>query len=247
MRAGADVRAWLLIAGSELRLLRRSAFAVVMAAVLPAALAALIVWAEGDTGKAGWPAAAGLSSVTLIAFTMYAAGTTNLVVRRQQFVLKRLRTSGASDTAVVAGVLTPFVVLTLLQTVLLFGIVAVADGRAPAAPWLPAVAVGAGTVVAGLLAVATATITSAAELAQLTTAPVALAFCGGGLWVAATAPGDVTWAMLALPGGSVTQLTRLGWHDAAPGGLTAAVAALLLVAAVGTPLAVRALRWDPRR
>ena len=237
--------AWLLIAGAELTLVRRSVLTVVMAAALPTAIGLLIVWAEGDTGRAGWGAAAGLLLVMLTALTAYVGGTTALAARRQQFVLKRLRTSGASDTAIVAGMLAPLALLTVVQTVVLFGIIAVADGAVPRRPGVLLLAAVAGTVVACVLAIATAAFTSAPELAQLTTSPIALAFLGGGFWAADLPPGDVAGAMVALPGVSVMQLARAGWDGAGPIG--PAILALVLLATLGTAVAVRVFRWDPRR
>ena len=64
------------LAGAEFRLLARSPFAIVMAGLLPAAIGLLIVWAEQDSGRAGWGGAAGLLLVTLVAFTAYTAPTT---------------------------------------------------------------------------------------------------------------------------------------------------------------------------
>jgi ABC-2 type transport system permease protein len=206
----------------------------------------LVVWAEGDTGRAGWGGAAGLILVTLMGFTAYAAGTTVLAARRQQFVLKRLRTSGASDTAIIVGVVMPSAALTVAQTVVLFGIVGVHGGLPAVRPVPLLLAVVMGAAVAAVLAVLTAAFTATPEAAQLTTSPIGLAFFGGGLWVVSTPPGEVTWAMLALPGGSIAQLTRIGWGEPVAGQGGAVVALALLVLVV-TPLAVRAFSWDPRR
>jgi ABC-2 type transport system permease protein len=234
------MRAFLLIARAEARLLWRSAFSVTMAAALPTAIGLLIVWAEGDTGKAGWGGAAGLLLVTLMALTAYTAGTTTLAARRQQFVLKRLRLSGASDSAIIAGTLAPLAVLTVVQTGVLFAALAAAGGLPSIAVTPLLAAVGAGTLAACVLAVATAAVTPVPEVAQLTTGPIALAFIGGGLWAVRSPPGALPWPALALPGAAVTELTR----DARP---LAAVTALLLLTAVVTPVAVRAFHWDPRR
>jgi ABC-2 type transport system permease protein len=237
---------WALIAGAELRMLRRSVPAVAMGAVLPAALGLLIVWAEHDTGRAGRGTATGLQLTVLLALTTYVTGTTTLVSRRVQSVLKRLRTSGASDAAVLTGILLPSGSLMVLQAVIVF----VAGGAwLPGPVWAPLTAVGAGILVAGLFAVVTARWTPAPELAQLTTTPLALTFLGGAFWVARTPATDVTWWMLSLPGAAVTQLARLGGNEpgmTTAGGL-AATAALLILAAAVAPLAVRALRWDPRQ
>ena len=237
--------AWALIGGAELRMLARSAPAVVMGAVLPAALGLLIVWAEHDTGKAGRGAATGLQLTVLLALTAYGAGTTTLVSRRAQAVLKRLRTSGASDAAVLTGMLLPSALLTLLQTVI---VVLAGGGPLPGRAWAPIAAVLAGLLVAGLFAVATSGWTAAPELAQLTTSPLALAFLGGAFWAARTPAAEVQWWMLALPGVPVTQLARLGWDEpemTTTDGLVATAALLILAVAV-TPFVTRLVRWDPR-
>lgn len=237
--------AWVLIAGAELRMLTRSVPTVAMAVVLPMALGLLIVWAEHDTGRAGRATAVGLQLTLLLTLTTYAAGTTILVSRRGQSVLKRLRCSGASDAAVLTGVLFPSALLMVLQA----GVVlAVGRTSLPGNAWAPIAAAVGGALVAGLFAVLTSAWTSAPELTQLTIAPLALAFAGGALWVARTPAAEVAWWMLVLPGGPVTQLARLGWQEPAvttADGL-AAVAALLIVAAVVAPLAAHTMRWDPR-
>lgn len=228
-------------------MLRRSASAVTMAAIVPTTIGLLIVWAEADTGQASWGAAAGLLLITLTTLTAYAAGTTTLAARRQQCALKRLRLSGASDTAIIAGILAPLALLTILQILLLIGVIAVAEGLPPIRPALLLVAVGTATTTACVLAIATATFTPAPELAQLTTSPIALAIVGGGLWAARTPPADVAWQTLALPGVSITQLTRLAWHEPGATRPAEAIIALMILIVVVTPVAVRAFTWDPRR
>ncbi|GIE55400.1 ABC-2 type transport system permease protein [Actinoplanes octamycinicus] len=239
-------RHWLLIAGSEFTLLRRSPFTLVMGAVLPAALGLMILWAEADTGRAGPGATAGLLLVTVIALTSYVSGTTTLAARRRQSVLRRLRASGASDAAILAGVLAPSAALTAAQILLLFGIAAAGDGLGPVAAGPLLLAVVAGTTLGCALAALTAAVTSAPELAQLTTSPIALAWLGGALWTARTAPDEVSTLMLALPGAAVTQLARIAWHVPGATGLFPAAVFLVLPALVAVPMAARLFRWDPR-
>ena len=231
------------LVGAELRLLARSPYAIVMAGVLPAALALLVLWAESDTGKVGWGATAGIMLVSLVAFTAYTGGTTALAARRRQFVLKRLRTSGLPDAAVLAGVLAPLFLVTLAQAVVLVGIMTAA-GHRPPQPWPLAVAALAGAGPGCVLAVATATVTSGPEVAQLTTTPIALAFFGGGMWVAMTPAADVSWAMLAVPGVPVAHIARAAWDDGSIP--VAAVAALVVLMIAVGPAAVRTFTWDPR-
>ncbi|MCU7723901.1 ABC transporter permease [Actinoplanes sp. KI2] len=237
------MRAWLLLAGAEFTMLRRSAFTLSMGAVLPLALGGLILWAEADTGRAGPGTAAGLLLVTLITLTAYVSGTTTLASRRQQNVLRRLRGSGASDPAILAAALTPPAALTLAQALLLS--VALDLRGVRHGPLL--LAVLAGILVACALAALTAAFTSAPELAQLTTTPIALAFLGGALWAARTPPAEVGWAMTLLPGAAITQLTRIAWRVPGSGGSLIAVALLLGTAVAAVAVATRVFRWDLRR
>ena len=232
------------IIAAELRLLTRSWFAVVMAGVLPAAVGLMIVWAEQDTARAGWGGAAGLLLNSLVALTAYASGTTALAARRQQFVLKRLRMSGVADPAILAAMLTPVFLLTLAQAAVLMVFVAAA-GHRPANPGLLVVATLGATAAGCALALATAVVTPTPEVAQLTTAPIGLAFLGGALWALQTPPGEVDRAMLAVPGVPVTQIVRSAWDGGGPAG--ASIVALAVLTVVVLPGAVRLFSWDPRR
>ncbi|GGN72894.1 hypothetical protein GCM10010112_41700 [Actinoplanes lobatus] len=237
------MRAWLLLAGAEFTMLRRSAFTLAMGAVLPLALGGLILWAEADTGRAGPGTAAGLLLVTLVTLTAYVSGTTTLASRRQQNVLRRWRGSGASDPAILAAALTPPAVLTLAQVLLL----SVALDLRGVRPGPLLLAVLAGIVAACALAALTAAFTSAPELAQLTTTPIALAFLGGAFWVARTPPAEVGWAMTLLPGAAITQLTRIAWEVPGTDGSLVAVALLLVTAVAAVAAATRVFVWDLRR
>lgn len=240
-------RAWLLIAGTEVTLLRRSGFALVFGVVLPVALGLSILWAEADTGRAGQGAGVGLVLVTLMTLTAYVSATTTLAARRQQSVLRCLRHSGASDLAILLGSLVPSALLTLAQTAMLLGVVAAADGLGRVKPVPLLLAIVAGTAVACALAALTAAFTSAPELAQLTTTPIALAFLGGALWTARVPPDEVSWSMLALPGAAVTQLARLAWQMPGAAGQLPAVLSLTLTAVAAAAIASRVFIWDLRR
>ncbi|GAA4934839.1 ABC transporter permease [Actinoplanes utahensis] len=237
----------MLIAGAEFTLLYRHRMTLAMGAILPVALGLLILWAEADSGRAGSGTAAGLVLVTLITLTAYVSGTTILAGRRQQSVLRRLRTSGASDTAILVGSLAPSALLTVVQAGFLLGLVMASGGSLPVdlAPLLLAVVTG---VVAGCgLAALTAAFTSAPELAQLTTTPIGVAFLGGAMWVMRTPPDEVTWSMLALPGGAVTQLARMAWQVPGATGLVPAATSLVITAVLAVVVAVRVFVWDLRR
>ncbi|GID30526.1 ABC transporter permease [Paractinoplanes brasiliensis] len=239
------------LATAELLLLRRSALVALIAIAQPIGLGILLAFLTRDSGLAAdYGSAAALQLLLLLASTPYMAGTTALAARRQHGVLKRWRTSGASDADLIIGLLSPYALLAVVQAVLLCTVTAVIGGDAPARWWPLAVGVLGGTAMAGALAFATAAFTRTPELAQLTTAPVFLALFGGGMWVTMTPPDEVTWVMLAVPGAAVAQLVRVGWNGAAPGQLLGqtwpSMVALSVLAALAVALAFRVFRWETR-
>jgi ABC-2 type transport system permease protein len=144
--------------------------------------------------------------------------------------------------------LLPLALLVVVQAVVLVGTTIAVTGEWPHAWWPLVLATIGGTALAAALAFVTAAFTATPEMAQVTTLPVFLALFGGAFWVAATPPGEVTWAMLAVPGGAVAQLVRLGWDGAALSASTVAppLVAMAVTAAAVAWLAGRVFRWQPR-
>jgi ABC-2 type transport system permease protein len=237
-------RAWALLAVAELKLLIRSPLVAATAILAPLAMG-LFLLGNKEFHSGGMAA---LQLLALIGFTPYAGATTTLTARRQQLVLKRLRTSPASDREIIAGILAPLVLLVVVQSVVLLVTTSVVTDSTPRTWWPLVLAVAGGTALGAALAFATAAITSTPEMAQVTTLPVFLALFAGGIWVGASEPHEVTWAMVAVPGGAVAQLVRLGWDGT---GLTAstvvpAVVAMVVTVLASVWLASRVFRWQPR-
>jgi ABC-2 type transport system permease protein len=251
MTAHRTAPAWAVIAAAELVLLRRSVLVALIAIAQPIGLGVLLVLvARNGDAQADYGSAAALQLLVLLGCTPYMGGTTALAARRQHGVLKRWRTSGASNADLIVGLLSPYALLVVVQAVLLFTVTAAVGGDAPARWWPLAVGVLGGTLMAGALAFATAAFTRTPELAQLTTIPVFLALFGGAMWVTVTPPGEVSWAMLAVPGAAVAQLVRAGWHGIAPGQLLdqagPSIVVLLAMTALSVALAFRLFRWESR-
>jgi ABC-2 type transport system permease protein len=181
-----------------------------------------------------------MQMLMLIGCTPYAAATTALAARRHGSVLKRLRTTPLSSAGILAGVLTPYALVGLVQAVVLTGVTRAAGGPRPERWWPMVLAVLLGTLLAAAFAVATAVVTPVPELAQLTTVPVFLGFFGGGLWRLGT--DAMSWPMLLLPGASLTDLIRMSWQ--VPG--SPCIAPGLAVAFVAGALGLRWFRWDAR-
>src|SRR5690606_3879112 len=172
-----------------------------------------------------------------------------LTSRREQLYLKRLRSSPASTTEIVAGLTAPLVGLLLAQVAVAFVATAVATGEAPARPALLVLAAGTGCLTCIGLAFFTAAFTRTSEAAQFTTFPGFLALVGGAIWVHMTPAGEVAAPMLAVPGAAVAQLNRYGWDAGLPAGPDAVLPPLIAavaVAALAAYLATRTFRWQPR-
>ena len=251
MTAQRSVPAWAVLASAELILLRRSALVALTAIAVPIGLGIGMVFLTRNSGaETDYGTAAAMQLLLLLGCTPYMAGTTALAARRQHAVLKRWRTSSASNTELIIGLLSPYALLVVVQAVLLFTVTAVVGDDPPAQWWPLAVGVLGGTLMAGALAFATAAFTRTPELAQFTTAPVFLALFGGGMWVTMTPPDEVTWAMLAVPGAAVAQLARAGWNGTAPGQLVdqswPSIVVLFAMTAMSVALALRVFRWESR-
>jgi ABC-2 type transport system permease protein len=232
---------WVVLATSELRLLVRSPVAVVNAVLFPVAIGAGWVLLARDTGKDLGADAVAMQILVLLGFTPYAGAVGVLVARRHELVLQRLRTTALSGAGALAGLLSPYVLVVLVQAALLAGVTAAAGGPGPDRWWPPLVALLAGTVLAVALAVLTAAVTPVPELVQLTTVPVVLSLFGGGLWLLHT---PLTWPMLPVPGVAIAGLVRLGWQ---PGSVVPCLLAVLILTLVTAGLATRVFRWDRRQ
>lgn len=238
------MKPWALLAVAELKLVIRSPLAAATAILAPLAMG-LFMLGNRELGSSTLVA---VQLLSLLGFTPYAGATTTLAARREQLVLKRLRTSPASDREIVAGMLLPLAALVVVQAVILIASTIAVTGSWPHQWWLLALAVAGGTALASGLAFVTAAFTTSPEMAQVTTLPMFLALFGSAFWVGASPPDEVTWAMVAVPGGAVAQLVRLGWDGA---GITAStvvpsVVAMAVSAVAVAWLAGRVFRWQPR-
>jgi ABC-2 type transport system permease protein len=242
------MKPWALLTVAELKLLVRSPLAASTAILAPLAMGLFFLFGDQNALPAGHAGVVTMQLLALLGFTPYAAATTVLAARRQQLVLKRLRTSPASEGAIVAGMVLPLALLVVVQSAAFVAMAIVTTGSAPRAWWALVLAVVGGTVLAVALAFVTAAFTSRPELAQVTTLPGFLALFMGGFAVAGVAVDEVPWALLAVPGAPIAQLVRLGWDGAglSPSTVVPSVAAMIVTASASAWLAGRVFRWQPR-
>ncbi|MFI5568025.1 ABC transporter permease [Streptomyces sp. NPDC051740] len=244
------------LARAELTLLGRSKGTLVAALFVPLVLPLSVRSAaeEMDLAEAGLtpgavvlPAAVGFS----LLFAVYSALVGVFVVRREELVLKRLRTGELRDAEILGGSALPSVLTGLVQCLVLITACAVLlDMSAPSAPHLAVLGLLLGLVMCAALAAVTAAFTRTAESAQVTPMPLLMiSMIGSGMFVPLELlPDQVASVCELLPLTPVVTLVRGGWT----GGLSAAEALGALVTAVAwTLLAVFAVRrwfrWEPRR
>ncbi len=187
----------------------------------------------------------------VLIFAVYANLTGAYVTRREELVLKRLRTGEASDSEILAGAALPSVVLGVLQCVLLLvGGAALMDLGAPERPELVAAGVILGMVMMVGLAAVSATFTRTTEASQITTFPViAISAVGSGIVIPLDVFPDTLGEICSLlPVSPVMELVRGGWAGTldGPDSLKALGVAVLWI--VLSMLAVRKwFPWEPRR
>ncbi|WP_328872370.1 ABC transporter permease [Streptomyces sp. NBC_00287] len=244
------------LARAELTLFGRSKGMIVAAVFVPlvlpfsvrAAVEDMDLAEHGlDVGQVLLPGAIGFS----LLFAVYSALIGVFVGRREELVLKRLRTGELRDREILAGAALPPVAIGLVQAlVLVAGCTVLLDVAAPKAPHLAVLGLLFGLVMCAALAAVTASFTRTVESAQVTSLPlVMVSMVASGIAVPLELlPEPMASVCALLPLSPVITLVRGGWtgslsaYEALGALLTALAWTVLAVFAVG-----RWFRWEPRR
>jgi len=251
--AAARVKA---LARAELTLFGRSKGMIVTAVFVPLVLPVSVRTVAEDmdlkgtglnVGTVVLPGAIGFS----LLFAVYSALVGVYVGRREELVLKRLRTGELRDGEILAGTALPAVTTGLVQSlVLAVACTVLLDVPAPKAPHLAVLGLLLGLAVCALLAAVTASVTRTVESAQVTALPlVMVAMVGSGMTVPLELlPDRMASVCELLPLTPVITLIRGGWtgelsvYETIGPVLTALAWTAAGVFAVG-----RWFRWEPRR
>lgn len=111
------------IARSELVQILRNRAVLVTSLIMPMAASAFFIAYREDFEELGSLGYVGAVLVfTIGAFTLYATTVTTLAARRQNLFLKRLRSTAASDPAILSGLVLPISVISLLQVTVILGV-----------------------------------------------------------------------------------------------------------------------------
>ncbi|MFD7611312.1 ABC transporter permease [Streptomyces sp. NPDC059828] len=244
------------LARAELTLLVRNRTALFVALLMPLAMVGVLRSAltpealEGTGIRLGDALLSGGIGMVLI-LVVYLNVTSALVARREELVLKRLRTGEVSDTEILGGTALPAAVLAIAQSaVLVVAGAVVLDTDPPQRPELLVAGLLLGTVLMTALAAVTSSVTRTVESAQLTTTPLFLVSAfGSGLFVPLdTLPDRLLPLCEVLPMTGVVRLVEAGLHGGADAPELARAALSVLVWTLLSVFAVRRwFRWEPRR
>jgi ABC-2 type transport system permease protein len=248
------VRRTMALTRANVTLLLRNRTTLIYALFVP--LAPLILLFTFDTDTTAGGGATALANVALMGalFPVYYNVLSQMVTRRDELVLKRLRTGETRDGEIIASLVLPGLVLMLAISLLGVPVALAAGEQFPAN--LPLYLVGALVVgaVFAALALWTAAWTRNAEAAQMTSMPVIVLAVAGGL--APALPERIGDVLAYTPGGALVDLVRISWYgldgETAVGladGLVAAatpLGVLVAWAVLTCVLASRSMRWEPR-
>lgn len=243
------------LARAELTLLGRNKGTLFAALFVPLVLP-VSVWSASKemdldgagltTGTLVLPAAIGFS----LLFAVYSALVGVFVVRREELVLKRLRTGELRDIEILGGSALPALLSGLAQCVLLaVGCFALLDLSAPSALHLTVLGVLLGLVMCAALAAVTASYTRTGESAQVTPLPfMFVSMLGSGMFVPLELfPDKLASVCELLPLTPVITLVRGGWTGDLSGAETlGAVVTAVAWTAVAVFAVRRRFRWEPR-
>ncbi|MDO8212094.1 ABC transporter permease [Conexibacter sp. CPCC 206217] len=241
-------------------LLSRNRLAFVYAAVLPLLPLALLF--SGERGSVATGAGSIVTMFLVIAlFPVYYNVLAQFVSRRDELVLKRMRTGESRDAELLVSIALPGAISALVLSAVAIPVAAALGQPLPVNPLLYVALALLSVIMFTAFAYWTAAWTRSAEAAQLTSMPIILIASLGPLTNSITGMSERLRDVLSLtPGAAVSDLVRIGWFGLdGPGAeqttLTFAetwsqAARPLAVMAAWTYLAVvlarRSMRWEPR-
>ena len=185
-----------------------------------------------------------ISSVLMVAWLLpvYYNILSIIVTRRDELVLKRLRTGEARDGELLLSMCLPGIAISLVVAALA-AVVATVIGHAPGSPATYLLAAVGGSVLCAALAVWTASWTRNAEAAQMTSLPVFMLLTVG--MFGRALPEQAQEYVALTPGGALDALARLSWGVDVDAVRAAAV--VVVWTCVALWIARRSMRWEPRR
>ena len=202
------------LAKAETLLLMRNRTAVANSIALPLIMVgALFAVGAFEASPNSGAAAVSALAVMALCFVTYYNLVTTYVARRQDLVLKRLRTGQVGDVGILAAVAAPSIVVTVIQVVVgTAALLAIGVDLSMSNPLLPLVGLLLGTIAFVVLAAASTVFTKTAETAQITTMPMIMisTALSGMFFPLSVLPDVLADIARLLPASAVVELFNLG-------------------------------------
>ena len=222
----------------------------------------LVLLFTGDRGDRSTGAGA-ITTAFLVAalFTVYYNVLSQFVSRRDELVLKRMRTGEAQDADLLVSIALPGALSAILVFAIVIPLAAALGQPLPVNPLLYVALAALMVILFTAFAFWTAAWTRSAESAQLTSLPLILLASVGPMTATIPDMSDLLRDILSLtPGAALSELLRVGWFgldgpEATSTTLTfagtwsQAAGPLIVIAAwtlIAVTLARRSMRWEPR-
>jgi ABC-2 type transport system permease protein len=230
------------LAWANALLLFRNRLTLFYGLVLPLLPMALLLSAERGDVQTG-AVVAGVVLMMAWLFSVFYNVLSLVVTRRDELVLKRLRTGETSDLELLTGLALPSIATAVMVSaaVVLVGMALGLPAPANAALYVVTVLAACGLFWA--FALWTAAWTRTAEAAQMTSMPVMLLAIVGTMQ--RTLPDEVGRVVEYTPGAALDTLVRVTWFDLG-GDLLRSLLILAGWIVVAVVLARRSLQWEPR-
>lgn len=200
---------------SEFTLLLRNRVLLVNALVMPLLFPVVILVigrrSEGGLTDVVVSSALEIFALFLLVFLVYYNLLSAYTTRRDELVLKRLRTGEATDNQILLGPAVPSFVLTAILIVVVGAIVVALGGGLPVNPLLLVGGLLGGAAMFAALALITSTFTRNAEAAQITSLPIMLLAMAGSSFLRGVVPESADSIIELTPMAAVLDLVNLGW------------------------------------
>ncbi|MDT0345036.1 ABC transporter permease [Streptomyces litchfieldiae] len=240
---------------AEMTLLLRNRTALFVALLMPVGMVGMSWSSSRELDLAGTGLSRGEAVLTggvglVLVMVVYLGLVPTYVARREERVLKRLRTGELTDAEIMAGTALPAAALAVAQCVVLVASGSVVlDVAAPRQVPLLIVGLVMGVVLLTACAAATASFTRTVESAQITGLPLLMvSVVGSGLYVPLEVlPDRVADVCRLLPLTAVVELIKGGWLGGLDGtGLLRALGLAVAWTALAVFAVRRWFRWEPR-
>ncbi|WP_448856044.1 ABC transporter permease [Corynebacterium camporealensis] len=180
-------------------------------------------------------------------FVQYYSVLSMVTARRDEGVLKRLRSGEASDRSTLAAICVPGALILAVSAVLVLIVFGILGDEAPENLWALAIGLCFGIAISAAAALVTSIYTKTVESAQVTSMPVVVIGMFSQSGLLASMPDNLQRIFELNPFALICELVQVGWGVAEDPGILRVLGLIVLWLIVLSWWGVKKLRWDSHR